>query len=58
MLPRITVAICVSMAEVGDTGRLLSEGTGFLAISGITSLGFIYIFDWHDHCCDIVSGEL
>ena len=32
---RITVAICVSMAGVGGNRRLLSEGTGFLAISDI-----------------------
>jgi len=43
MLSRITVAICVSMAGVGGKGRPLSEGTGFLAISGIYFLGLIFI---------------
>ena len=42
MLSRITVAICESMAGVGDERRLLSGGTGFLAISGITSLSEYY----------------
>lgn len=35
MLSRITVAMCESMAGVGDERRLLSGGDGFLAISGI-----------------------
>ena len=52
MLSRITVAICVSMAGVGDKGRLLSGGTGFLAISSIKFLDLI-IFDWHDYSCGI-----
>ena len=41
MLPRITVANCVSMAGVGGKRRYLSGGTGFLTISGILlSLSF------------------
>ena len=35
MLSRVTVAICVSMAVVGDGRRLSFEGTESLAISGI-----------------------
>ena len=34
----ITVAVCVSMAGVGDKERHLAGGTGFLAISSITLL--------------------
>ena len=41
VLSLITVAIRVSMAGVGDKGRLLPGGTGFLAISGIKFLGLI-----------------
>ena len=43
MLPRITVAICVSMAGAWGKRRLLSGGTGFLAISGIVLLVLIIL---------------
>ena len=43
MLPRITVAICVSMAGEGGKRRLSSVGTGFLAISGIVLLALVFI---------------
>ena len=43
MLSCITGTICVSMAGVGDMGRLFSGGTGFLAISIIQFLDLIYI---------------
>ena len=45
MLPRITVVICVpvSMAGVKGKTRLLSGGTGFLAISGTVLLSLVFI---------------
>ena len=42
MLSRITVAICESMAGVGGKRRLLSGGTGFLAISGIIFVFLVF----------------
>ena len=48
MLSRITVAICESMAGVGGKKRLLSGGTGFLAISGITFV-FLVFNIWRDY---------
>ena len=50
MLSRITVAMCVSLARVEDKGRLVSGGTGFLAIYSIYSLAFIVILVWRDYC--------
>ena len=46
MLPRITVAICEPMAGVGGKRRLLSGGTGFLAISGIVYILFYFFWVW------------
>ena len=43
VLSRITVAICVSIAGVGDKEILLSGATGFLAISGIQFIDLIFI---------------
>ena len=52
MLSRITVAICGSMAGVGDERRLSSGGTGFLAISGIT-----YFSEFFSMCLrTVISG--
>ena len=48
MLSRITVAICESMAGVGGKRRLLSGGTGFLAISGIIFV-FLVFSIWRDY---------
>ena len=48
MLSRITVAICESMAGVGGKRRLLSGGTGFLAISGIIFV-FLVFNIWRDY---------
>ena len=48
MLSRITVAICESMAGVGGKRRLLSGGTGFLAISGIVFV-FLVFNIWRDY---------
>ena len=48
MLSRITDAICESMAGVGGKRRLLSGGTGFLAISGIISV-FLVFNIWRDY---------
>ena len=54
---RTTVAICVSMARVGGNRRLLSEGTGFLAISDILFSPSFHLggapivicpIDWHN----------
>ena len=67
MLSRFTVAICVSVAGVEDKRRLLSGGTGFLAISGnvIFRLGFYLVLFWRGPCdliynCDrlVVSGGI
>ena len=48
MLSRITVAICESMQGVGGKRRLLSGGTGFLAISGII-FAFLVFNIWRDY---------
>ena len=48
MLSRITVAICESMAGVGGKRRLLSGGTGFLAISGIIFV-FLVFNIWREY---------
>ena len=65
MLSRITVAIRESMAEVGDERRLLSGGTGFLAISGIVSFSeyifrCVYVLSYLLWlcCCLRVEGEV
>ena len=48
MLSHITVAICESMADMGGKRRLLSGGTGFLAISGIIFV-FLAFNIWRDY---------
>ena len=63
MLSRITVAICEYMAGVGGKRRLLSGGTGFLAISGITFVFLVLIFGVTTecrifHCCSWFCLEL
>ena len=45
MPSRITVAVCVPMAGVGGTGRHLSGGTEFLAISGILVFAVVFILE-------------
>ena len=45
MPSRITVAVCVPMAEVGDSGRLLPGRTVFLAISGITFFALVFVLE-------------
>ena len=60
MPSRITVAVCVPMAGLGDTGSPLPEGTRFLAISGILVFAVVsswrrgycgHFFDWHNGFC-------
>ena len=48
MLSHITVAICESMADMGGKRRLLSGGTGFLAISGIIFVLLVFNI-WRDY---------
>ena len=43
MLSRFTVATCVSTAGVEGKWRLLSGGTGLLAISGVVLLALVFI---------------
>ena len=62
MISRITAAICESMAGVGGKRRLLSGGTGFLAISGIIFV-FLVFNIWREynrifHCCSWFCLEL
>lgn len=45
MLFRNTVAVCVPMTGVGDTGKPSSEGTEFLAISGILVFAIVLILE-------------
>ena len=45
MPSRITVAVCVPMAEVGDSGRPLPGGIVFLAISGILFFALVFVLE-------------
>lgn len=44
ILSRITVAFCEFMSGIKDETRLLSEGTSFLAISGLIPFSFLFFF--------------
>ena len=45
MPSHITVAVCVPMAGVGGSGRPLSGGTVFLAISGILFFALVFVLE-------------
>ena len=45
MPSRITVAVCVSMAGVGGSGRPLPGGTVILAISDILFFALVFVLE-------------
>ena len=45
MSSRITVAVFVTMAGVGGSGRPLPGGTVFLVISGILFFALVFVFE-------------
>ena len=55
MLSRIAVAICESMAGVRGKRRLLSGGTGFLAISGIVLFALVF---YHIGAAIVISSTI